>query len=129
MQGIKRLLALGALGVFALSGAAALSLEGRCFLGTKCKAGKFDLPEGSSESLVFEKGNVVKLVGTGHGFSSSGRYQIEEEKKMVIMRFSENGQGTLVGTYTDTDCSSMNVGGDVSRGILHVSLSGEFICQ
>ncbi len=129
MREKKTLALLCLLGFFVLSGAGAISLEGKHFLGTKCKAGKFDLPEGSTETLVFEKDNVVKLVGTGHGFSSSGSYKIEEAKKTVIMCFNENGQGTLIGTYTDKNCASMSVDGDVSRGILHISLSGEFICQ
>ncbi len=128
MQG-KKLAAFCALILITLSQVAAISLEGKKFLGTNCKAGKFDLPEGSSETLVFEKGNIVKLVGTGHGFSSSGRYEIQEAKKIVIMRFNENGQGTLIGTYTDSDCASMAVDGDVSRGILHITLSGNFIRQ
>jgi len=72
MQG-KKLAAFCALTLITLSQVAAISLEGKKFLGTNCKAGKFDLPEGSSESLA--------------------------------------------------------VDGDVSRGILHITLSGNFIRQ
>lgn len=112
----------------ALCCGAALDITGTKFKGTNCKAGRFDLPEGSSESLVFaEMGNGVRLVGTGHGFSSSGTYEIDESKKNVTMTFDENGSGVLIGTYTDEECSSLAVEGKVRKGIIKITLTGLFI--
>ncbi|MBR4464148.1 MAG: hypothetical protein IKS40_06005 [Treponema sp.] len=110
--------------------AAALDITGMKYLGTHCKAGRFDLPEGSTESLVFaEMGDGVKLVGTGHGFSSSGTYVIDESKKTVTMTFNENGSGVLVGKYDDDDCASLAVEGKVRKGIIKVTLTGIFVRQ
>ncbi len=109
---------------------AALDITGMKYKGTHCKAGRFDLPEGSTESLVFaETGDGVKLVGTGHGFSSSGSYVVDEAKKTVTMTFNENGSGVLVGSYDDDDCGSMAVEGKVRKGIIKVTLTGIFVRQ
>ncbi|MBQ6781399.1 MAG: hypothetical protein IJP62_09250 [Treponema sp.] len=104
-----------------------LGIIGKRFGGTQCKAGKWDLPKGSSETLEFGSDGVVKLIGTGVGFSSSGTYTIDEEKKQVIMVFNQNGKGTLVGTYTGKECTSLDVSGDVSKAVLHIKLTGIFV--
>ena len=110
--------------------AAALDITGMKYLGTNCKAGPIDLPEGSTESLVFaEMGNGVRMVGTGHGFSSSGTYVIDEKNKTVTMTFNENGSGVLVGTNDDEDCAKLAVEGKVRKGIIKVTLTGLFIRQ
>ncbi|MBQ7158116.1 MAG: hypothetical protein IJS09_01640 [Treponema sp.] len=107
---------------------AAFDISGLTFNGTHCRAGSFDLPEGSSESLVFsEYGDGVKLVGTGHGFSSSGTYVVDEANKKVTMTFNENGSGVLVGTYENDDCDALAVEGKVRKGIIKVTLTGLFI--
>ena len=101
----------------------AMSLPGSHFIGKNCRAGPFDLPEDSSESLVFDEDGIsVHLDGTGHGISSRGTYVIDAEKKEVIMTFNENGSGVLVGTYKDEECSELFVEGKVHKAI--ISLTG-----
>ena len=107
-----------------------LGIIGAHFEGKNCRAGVFDLPEGSTETLVFdEDGKTVHLDGTGHGITSSGTYVIDVEKKQIIMTFTENGSGVLYGTYKDEECSELLVEGKVHKAILSLTLTGDFIRQ
>ena len=105
-----------------------LGIVGARFEGKNCRAGVFDLPEDSTETLVFdEDGKTVHLDGTGHGISSSGTYVIDPEKKQITMTFTENGSGVLVGTYKDEECSELLVEGKVHKAIISLTLTGDFI--
>ena len=107
-----------------------LGIIGAHFEGKNCRAGDFDLPEGSTETLVFEEdGKTVRLDGTGHGITSKGTYIIDTEKKQIVMTFTENGSGLLYGTYANEECSELKVEGKVQKAILSLTLTGDFIRQ